>query len=76
MRGLQERLAEVEAQLHAADLAQQRFARFDVTLDGDLLCPRCWIDNEVRAALTPMPSKTADDITRCRKCGFEITIPA
>ena len=39
-------------------------------------CPRCWIWDGELVELTPMPSRTDDDLFRCSRCGDEFSVEA
>lgn len=71
---IEERLAEIEAVCNEARLAAKRFANYPVKLGVDYQCPRCWIINENRSTLRPIPSDTADDILRCNSCNEDFPI--
>jgi hypothetical protein len=47
LRGMERRRIEIEAEIRAAKLARERFARFQPEIDGSLQCPRCWVEDEV-----------------------------
>ena len=66
----------IEIELHAADLSIDRVNSFQPTFEGDLQCPRCWIKNEVRSIMRPIPGTADEDFFRCITCQFEISIPA
>jgi transposase-like protein len=75
---LQAQLTQIEAQktavsakLASARLATERLYHFQPEIGGKLQCPRCWIDNELRTALSPIPSITEDDRFRCHICQSE-----
>ena len=69
------RLAQIEAQLDAAKLYHQRLPHFEPEIGGNLQCPRCWVLNETKTTLTPIPSDTEDNyFRRCLRCGIQIEI--
>ncbi len=68
---IEARKSEVSAKLASARLAPERLYNFKPEIGGKLQCPRCWIDNELRAALSPIPSNTGNDLFRCNVCQFE-----
>jgi hypothetical protein len=75
---LQRQLTEIEARKAAAEaslasvrLAPERAYHFQSEIGGELQCPRCWVDNELRAPLAPIPSDTGNDLFRCNVCQLE-----
>lgn len=66
--GLEKRLAETQAKRDAARFATQRLANYRVSLGTDYQCPACWIEHERTVPLRSIPSRTHDDIFRCRNC--------
>lgn len=59
---LEAQTAQKKAALHAANLALDRLANFQVEIGGDCRCSRCWIDNETRScALGALPRPSASD---------------
>lgn len=68
---LEERKVKIQSDLTLTGHAFQRALNFQPQIDGKLQCPRCWVDNELRTALTPIPSDAGDDMFRCRACHFE-----
>lgn len=73
--GVEQRIAEIKAQLEAARVAQKRLLNYQPSIGTDFQCPRCWVVNEIRADVRPIPSQTSDDIMRCGTCGADIVIP-
>ena len=71
---VEERLAEIEAIRNTARLAAQRFGNYMPILGVDYQCPRCWVINENRSALRPVPSNTIDDVLRCDSCSEDFVI--
>lgn len=70
---IETRLREIEAQLHAANLAYDRLASFQPEIGRDFQCPRCWIEHETRAVLAPIGGGTRHaDFFRCETCAFEL----
>jgi len=74
-QNLETQLAQVQAQLDASSLPYQRVANFQPQIGADFQCPSCWVQNECRSALMPVPSETDDDILRCRTCHQDFSIP-
>jgi hypothetical protein len=65
----------IEATLHAANLAHERSASFVPELGGNLQCPRCWVNQEVRAVLTPIGGGTGkEEFFRCDTCNLDVTL--
>lgn len=69
------RKAQIEAQLESAQLCRNRLSSFTPEIGGDLQCPRCWVVNEARTALTPVPGGHMADQFKCKVCHQEIEIP-
>jgi transposase-like protein len=60
---------EIEACLHIANHALERLSSFVSVRGSDLQCPRCWINNEVIAALRPANCGDGGrDKFRCETC--------
>ncbi len=76
LREVEKRKIAIDAKLNAAKLAQKRLLDFRPRLGADFQCPRCWVQNETRSRLAPIPSGSADDILRCRTCGEDFHIPS
>jgi hypothetical protein len=74
---LKRELAEIETRKSkiAANLARERLASFQPEIGGDLQCPRCWIDHEMRASLVAIPATgpSKEDAFRCHACGFDLS---
>jgi hypothetical protein len=66
---------ELEVKLRASILSSARIAKFEAEIEGHLQCPHCWIDNETRSRLNPMPGTAGEDMFRCDECHFEIYAP-
>ena len=75
LRRLKSEQTEVEAKLRASILSSTRVAKFEAEIEGRLQCPHCWIDNETRSRLNPMPGTAGEDMFRCDECHFEISTP-
>jgi hypothetical protein len=66
---------ELEARLQTAKHALERLSSFVSIRGSDLQCPRCWINNEVIAALRPAsggPSR--HDNFRCDTCKSDFNL--
>jgi DNA-directed RNA polymerase subunit RPC12/RpoP len=66
--------ASLKAEYDTARAAPKRLANFQVKIRTDYQCPRCWIENERRSALLPVPSDAHDELMKCRTCHYEIRI--
>jgi hypothetical protein len=75
LRRLKTEEMDIEAKRRAAGLSSKRFANFEPEIDGYLQCPHCWIDNEARSRLNPIPGTAGEDIFRCDECHFQISAP-
>jgi len=72
---IETRLHEIEAQLHAANLALDRLNRFVPLRGADLQCPRCWVASETASTLIARDGGTMrQDFYRCRICGHEMAL--
>lgn len=65
---LQTELAAVQDKLDSANLALERARNFPVELDGNYLCPSCWVQGS-KSFLTPIPGTDREDVFRCHACG-------
>lgn len=75
LRKIEERKAQIGAQLEAAYLCSKRLSSFKPEIQGDLQCPRCWISREARSTLRPIPGTSTADFFRCGSCEYELSIP-
>ncbi|MCF8469332.1 MAG: hypothetical protein K9G30_00960 [Parvibaculum sp.] len=71
---LENELSINQAALNAAQLCHDHFADFQVKVGADYQCPRCWINNESRSTLRPVPSDTDTDILHCPNCQLDVLI--
>jgi hypothetical protein len=73
---IERRKRQIEAKFHVANLAHDRLASFVPALEGNFLCPRCWINNEVRSSLRPIGGggTSTEDLFRCNTCELEIAL--
>lgn len=69
------RQAQIEAQLESAQLCRNRLSSFSPEIGRDLQCPRCWVVNETRTALTPIPGDHAVDRFKCSVCHLDLELP-
>ena len=72
---IETRKREVEAALHSAHSAVHRAVNYRVRLGADYQCPCCWVRDEVRSPLAPVPGTADHDIMRCHTCGMAYTVP-
>jgi len=71
---IETRKRELEAQINATQFARQRLSNLRFKVGPDYQCPRCWITNETRSGLRPVPSDTKDDLFACDTCGLDVRI--
>ncbi len=69
---LEEQKATLIARRNAARLGSQRLLNFEPALGENFQCPRCWIHDEIRSALTPIPGTSHKDLFRCQTCGLHV----
>ena len=62
-----------EAELNATKLAFKRSLSFQVRIDSDLQCPKCWIVYERHSVMGNIPGVGSEDRWRCRACDTTIT---
>ena len=72
---IEARRATLTAERDTIRLLPERTYNFLPEMSGDLQCPRCWIANEARSALLPIPGGGSRDILHCRICNFEFDLP-
>ena len=80
-RALEEELGEiehrkmhVEAELNAAKLSHKRLPSFQARIGRNFQCPRCWVRDETRFKIRPIPSCGDNDVLRCDRCGSDWAI--
>jgi hypothetical protein len=66
---------EIEAECQAASLAPKRLLKFQPKIGTEYPRPRCWIEQERRSSLRPVPTGTRDDMMKCSLCPDEYVIP-
>ena len=72
---LERRLTEINALLDEANLSAKRVYSFEPVTGGELQCPKCWIDKEVKSPMRPKAGESADDdVFTCRSCGNRLVI--
>jgi|tagenome__1003787_1003787.scaffolds.fasta_scaffold20852903_2 hypothetical protein len=67
---LESRLAKKQTERNAARLGPQRLADFQPQIGSNYQCPRCWIEDESPARLTPIPG----DLMRCGRCDSDFPV--
>lgn len=75
LREVEAKKAEIEAKRRLARGAAQRFLNYQPRIGPDYQCPCCWVRDEVRSTLSPIPGTDEHDIMRCRACGTDHHIP-
>jgi hypothetical protein len=66
---------ELEAEIRAVNLAQERLARFQPEIGGSLQCPRCWLQDELQSPLTKIRSTDRYEVVGCPRCDLELAVP-
>ena len=72
---LEQKKREIEAECEAVRGAPERLLKFRPKIGADYFCPDCWIKNERRSTMRPVPSGLPNvDIMRCNACSasFEV----
>lgn len=72
---IEKQRAAVMARLDLGRLAQKRLSEFRPEIGAQYQCPQCWIIDERRSALRPIPGTVREDMFRC-SFGHEYTVPA
>ena len=63
-------------QMDRATEARMRLMGYKPKLDlNRYQCPRCWVRNAMKNALTPVPGTDDYDVLRCHGCGADFVIP-
>jgi hypothetical protein len=62
----------IDGNLKVASQAATRRKAFVATEGNDYLCPRCWIQNRRKIALSFKYSPGPDDIIECDACGLSV----
>jgi hypothetical protein len=75
LRSYERHRVELEAEIHAVNLARERLARFQPEIGGSLQCPRCWIENEIRSPLTRIRGTDRYELFGCPRCELELAVP-
>lgn len=71
---IQTRLKIIEATIQSASLCHERRRNFVAQVGRDFQCPRCWVLDEAKATLTPVPSDTKNDRFRCSRCDLAVEV--
>jgi hypothetical protein len=72
---LEAQLRQLKAQLDGQLDAGKRLNAYQPKVGTDYLCPNCWIKDDQRSTLMPIPFVRADeDILRCYTCGRDFGI--
>jgi len=73
--GLEEQLAEKNAALQSSHEAHDRLLNFHPQVGSDYQCPRCWIEEDLRAILRAVAADANDtDRLACERCGHQLTL--
>jgi hypothetical protein len=72
---MKEQKADIEGRIHAARLAHERLASFQPEIDGNLQCPRCWIEHARQSPLAAIPCTESEESFRCHVCNLGLSIP-
>ena len=66
----------IESQLHAANMATKRLLDFRPMIGADYQCPDCFIKNETRSAMRPIPAGPSGlDLFKCVTCEAVFEFP-
>jgi hypothetical protein len=74
LAAIEQRVAEINAEIRQARLARQRLLDFRPQVGSEYQCPRCWVQGDSRATLEASPNTTGEEIFACRTCGSEYVI--
>jgi len=66
------KLLVAEARLKNMNSMIDRLPHFKPVIKDEHQCPDCWINNEVRSDLKPIPSESSIDLFRCKTCSVEL----
>ena len=75
LAAIDQRVAEINAEIRQAKLARQRLLDFRPRVGPDFQCPRCWVQGDAHATLEASPNTTGEEILACRTCGSEYVVP-
>lgn len=72
---LEEKLLLVQVSLDVVGSRKERLSSLFNELRGRLVCPSCFIQEEVWAEVIPIPSETdREDLFRCKRCRTEFSV--
>ena len=74
LAAIDQRVAEINAEIKDAKLARTRLLDFRAQIGADFQCPHCWVQNEARS-LEAVSGTDGEEILICRTCGSEYLIP-
>ena len=57
-----------------AEVGAGRLREYRARIDMNYQCPLCWMRDEVRSPLDPIPTGTRDDAFGCDRCGSDYLI--
>jgi hypothetical protein len=75
LAAIDQRVAEINAEIQDARLARKRLLDFRAQIGTDFQCPRCWVQSETRSTLEALPGADGEELLICRTCGSEYLIP-
>lgn len=73
---LNEEQLKLDFQLQTLQRAHDRLLSFKASERGEYQCPRCWVRDEIRSNLRPIPGTADEDFFRCDRCDLELAFPA
>ena len=75
LAAIDQRVAEINAEIKDAKLARTRLLDFRALIGADFQCPHCWVHSEARSTLEAVPGTDGEEILICRTCSSEYLIP-
>jgi DNA repair exonuclease SbcCD ATPase subunit len=76
LQKLEERKAQLEAEIAMARSAVTQADSFSPELSGDYQCPYCWVERDVHAKLKPIEGEENVDWFRCEVCAVKFSQPS
>ena len=73
LRTIEERKRQIEAELRQAHLTSERLPRYRPKIMEERQCPKCWLRDESKVALSCLDGTDELDLYECPVCGFEWT---